>query len=110
MKVQPSYQQPIKDESRKLIWEGAIEHLTRGRGESRIISESYVRSLWEYSLKEVLRPYTSVKDLDSAVLEEWSTFARSEYGTRTPADLRIAYLSGPEPENDLSILLSLGVH
>ncbi len=110
MKVQPGYQQPIKEESRKLIWKGAIDHLTRGRAESRIISEQYVRNLWGYSLKKVLRPYTSVKNLNSGVLEEWCAFAASEYGTKSATDLRIAYLSGPEPENDLSILLSLGVH
>jgi hypothetical protein len=103
-KGQTSYQQPIKEESRRLIWKGAIDRLTHGRGESRIISEPYVRNLWEYSLNEVLRPYTGVKDLDSGVLEEWCQFAGSEYGTKAPSDLRIAYLSGPEPENDLSIL------
>jgi hypothetical protein len=110
MKIQPSYQQPIKEESRRLIWKGAIDRLTLDRAESRIISEHYVRSLWEYSLTKVLRPYTSIKTLNKEVLGEWCAFAASEYGTKSPSDLRIAYLSGPEPENDLSILLSLGVH
>jgi len=109
IKTPPSYQQPIKEESRRLIWKGAIDRLTGDRAESRIISEQYVRNLWEYSLEKVLRPYTSVKDLNSGVLEEWCAFATSEYGTKSPSDLRVAYLSGPEPENDMSILLSLGV-
>jgi hypothetical protein len=109
IKTPPSYQQPVKEESRRLIWKGAIDRLTRDRAESRIISEQYVRNLWEYSLTKVLRPYTRTKTLNNGVLEEWCGFAASEYGTKSASDLRIAYLSGPEPENDLSILLSLGV-
>lgn len=109
MNTQSRYQQPIKEESRRLIWKGAVDRLTRDRQESRIISEQYARNLWDYSLRNILRPYTSIKSLDNEVLEEWCTFAASEYGAKSTTDLRIAYLSGPEPENDLSILLSMGV-
>jgi hypothetical protein len=35
--------------------------------------------------------------------------ASQSYGTRKPSALRVVYLCGPEPENDLSVLLSLGV-
>jgi hypothetical protein len=69
-----------------------------------------MRNLWEYSKAQVLRPYTKLPELDDTVCEEWCAFANSSYGTRKASDLKIAYLSGPEPENDLSVLLSLGVH
>jgi len=109
VKIESGYQQPIKEESRRLIWKGAIDRLTRDRQGSRIISEQYARDLSDHSLRKVLRPYTSLKSLDKGVLEEWCSFAASEYGVKSTSDLRIAYLSGPEPENDLSILLSMGV-
>jgi hypothetical protein len=103
VKIESGYQQPIKEESRRLIWKGAIDRLTRDRQGSRIISEQYARDLSDHSLRKVLRPYTSLKSLDKGVLEEWCSFAASEYGVKSTSDLRIAYLSGPEPENDLSI-------
>ena len=109
-KARPTYKQSAKNKSRWLIWNEAIRRLTSDRAESRIISELYARKLWEYSLEKVLRPYRGIKQLDRRVLDEWCAFAQSQYGTRRPSDLRVAYLSGPEPENDLSILLELGVH
>ncbi|MBB5066602.1 hypothetical protein [Granulicella mallensis] len=47
--------------------------------------------------------------LDDTVLNQWCSYAKSCYGTKTPADLKIAYLSGSEPENDLIVLLDLGI-
>jgi hypothetical protein len=100
MTTQPSYRQPVKELSRKLIWKGAVDRLTVDRNNSRIVPEEYARQLWAYSLEKVLRPYTNIQQLDGGILDDWCAFAASEYGKRTAADLRIAYLSGPEPEND----------
>jgi len=43
------------------------------------------------------------------VLKRWRSYASSEYGTRLPRDLKIAYLCGPNPRNDLDCLVNLGV-
>jgi hypothetical protein len=43
------------------------------------------------------------------ILHEWLSFADERYSTRSARTLRVAYLCGPEPENDLRILTSLGV-
>lgn len=69
-----------------------------------------MRNLWEYSKVKVLRPYTAIQNLDNSVCDEWCSFAESSYGKRSASELKIAYLSGPEPENDLTVLLSLGIH
>ncbi|WP_155640886.1 hypothetical protein [Burkholderia pseudomultivorans] len=41
--------------------------------------------------------------------EDWLSYSESTYNTKSPSDLRVAYFSGPEPENDLAELLSLGI-
>lgn len=105
----PSYRQSVKETSRIQLWTNAVHRLTTGRAETRIISEGYMRNLWEYSKAKVLRPYTKTQDLDDGICDQWCAFANSSYGKLEASDLRIAYLSGPEPENDLSVLLSLGV-
>jgi hypothetical protein len=106
----PTYQQSVKEVSRLQLWTNAINRLTTDRAQTRIIPESYMRNLWEYSKTKVLRPYTNIQDLDDTVCDQWCAFANSSYGKREASDLKIAYLSGPEPENDLTVLLALGVH
>lgn len=105
----PSYHQSVKEASRVQLWTNAIHRLTTDRAETRIIPENYMRNLWEHSKTKVLRPYTNIQDLDDGVCDQWCAFADSSYGKREASDLKIAYLSGPEPENDLAVLLSLGV-
>jgi hypothetical protein len=46
---------------------------------------------------------------DPKDLASWRTFRAATIGTRTPADITVAYLAGPEPENDLDVLIELGV-
>lgn len=42
-------------------------------------------------------------------LESWRSFRLQVVGSRTSSEITVAYLAGPEPSNDLSVLLELGV-
>jgi hypothetical protein len=42
-------------------------------------------------------------------IRRWEHFYDSLLPPKTPAELRVAYLAGPRPENDLEVLMSLGV-
>lgn len=42
-------------------------------------------------------------------IASWETFHDTTIGTRKPSDITVAYLAGPEPENDFKMLLDLGV-
>lgn len=104
-----TYKQTIKDRSRRMLWQHAVETLTTKRSESRILSETYTRSLWNYCFDEFLQRYQMIQSYNPQRYEEWLQFANDVYETKRPADLRVGYFAGPEPENDLTILLELGV-
>lgn len=104
-----TYKQEIKQEAREKIWKHAVNTLTIEREDSKILNHEYVRNLWEYSFNDILIPNGYVSDVDNRILNNWIDFSYSIYGTKKPQDLKVAYLSGEEPENDIDILLRLGV-
>jgi len=104
-----SYKNIVKDKARRNLWERAVSVLTTNRSKARVLEESFARKLWDYCFDDYLLKYGVVERSNKHFLESWCSFARNVYNSRTPGDLRVAYLSGPEPENDLQTLLDLGV-
>ncbi|AHG77331.1 hypothetical protein [Mannheimia varigena] len=105
-----TYKQDVKEKSRMSLWKHSINALTRKRNESRIIKSSYIYSLWEYIWKEVLsQDSKTFEKLTNEYIKPWEDFSNSCYKSTNAKDLKIAYFSGPEPENDLETLLNLGV-
>lgn len=102
------YKQRQKQRSRRILWEYAVERITTNRNETRILREDYVQNLWEYACQRLLK-YNLVDEINTTFLESWFRFASSVYRSILPEDIRVAYLCGPEPENDLEILIDLGV-
>ena len=98
-----TYKQPVKEKSRKIIWEHAVENLTSKREESQILNKEYLTKLADYI------KYRSGWELVSAELDNYLQFVDISYGKKTPDLLKVAFLCGPEPENDVQVLLSLGI-
>lgn len=51
------YKQPVKELSRRIIWEHSVETLTSRRNENCILNASYMEHLWlycKYSVKAIL--------------------------------------------------------
>ena len=104
------YKEKSKDKVRNEALKYGIETLTVGRTESTIARRSYVRDI-----KGCLLEKGSVSDkayarelLDTEILH-WESFYDSIVGRRSPAELRVAYLSGPNPENDMEVLIQHGI-
>jgi hypothetical protein len=106
------YTQSVKNQSRGSLWQHAVKSLTSNRGNSRILAEKRMKALWNHVWNKVIQVGVDVSfsqnDIDK-YFDGWAEFADSCYGTKNPNELRVAYFSGPEPENDLSELLKLGV-
>ncbi len=100
-----TYTQDIKEQSRVEIWTKAIKKLTVEREQHRILKPNYIRRLWDYAFDEVIPNYSP----DENFVESWSKFSDNLYETKLPQQLKVAYFCGPEPENDLEIMLGLGV-
>lgn len=100
-----TYKQDVKEKSRIEIWTKAIKKLTVDRDMQRILKPNYIRRLWDYAFDEVI--YNEKPD--EKFIESWTNFSNNLYENKQPQQLKIAYFCGPEPENDLEIMIGLGV-
>lgn len=98
-----TYKQTTKDHSRRSIWEHAVKSLTTNRVDSRIIDTSYLRKLADYVESQ------SGWMLNMLELSDYVDFIDITYGKKHPNAIKVAFFCGPEPENDVEVLLSLGV-
>lgn len=107
-----TYTQPVKATSRTQLWKHAVQTLTAKRASARILEPAYMEALWRFAWDEVLSRVMDIEEHRSLIRDYfnyWLAFSENSYGTRSPDELRVAYFSGPEPENDLKELLELGV-
>jgi hypothetical protein len=107
-----SYKQDSKEKSREELWRHAISAVTVARKSSRVLNLEYLETLWNYAWDDVLSHVLDVSKERHRIAEyfaNWAEYSESCYSEKSPKDLRVAYFSGPEPENDLRILLSLGI-
>ena len=98
-----TYKQPVKERSRELIWNHAVETLTSRRNDNRILNTNYMEHLWLYCQQWL------EEKLDTAIFEKWKEFADICYGQKRPEELKVAFFCGNEPENDVKHLLNLGI-
>ena len=108
----PTYQQAIKDEARRFVLGRAVTTLTTDRDRSVIVAVPEFDEALEYAISFLERHNLAQPLLRPDLVRhaaEWRGLHKSVVGSKTPADLRVLYLSGPEPQNDLSVLLELGV-
>jgi hypothetical protein len=106
-----TYRQPEKERVRQRILRHAVEVLTVRRTDTPIVRATELRAVVEYALGEL--EAGGISDLRASVLDElerWISWQRTRVQRRTAAELRIVYLCGPEPLNDLRVLLELGVN
>jgi hypothetical protein len=106
-----TYTQHVKGQVRRRVLEQAVATLTTGRDHAPVVRSDEFRETLEYTavfLRQFAVSQGWVKDLESEA-EQWMDFYSTEVGRRVPRDLKVLYLCGPEPINDLEVLLSLGI-
>ena len=108
---QPTYNQPVKQEVRQQVLKHAVSCLTSERSLTSIVRENEFQQTIEYA-ESLLRKLPSaipwLNNISGDALQ-FLEFHKSQIGCRHPRDLRVLYLAGPEPVNDLEVLLSLGI-
>lgn len=105
-----TYGQPLKTEVRTRILKHAVESLTTARSEAPTVTLSHFEGMYDYCRRFIGKHgrYDIEKACRPAV-NQWTGLHSSKVGHRKPSDLSILYLCGPEPLNDLEVLVSLGV-
>ncbi|MBW9088155.1 class I SAM-dependent methyltransferase [Rhizobium wenxiniae] len=106
----PSYNQPTKDQARRLSLTHAVQLVTSRRDAAAIVPSDHPERVREALLNsEIEGDQLAGEACEDEDLISWRTFRASAIGTRKPDEITIAYLAGPEPQNDLGVLLELGV-
>jgi hypothetical protein len=107
---QVSYDQPTKNDARRLALSHAVELITSRRENAAIVPADHTKRIRDHLLQDecygdrAVALACKLKDLES-----WRSFRLQAVGSRAPSEITVAYLAGPEPSNDLSVLLELGV-
>ncbi len=106
-----SYKQEKKEGARNRIWEKAIANLTTEKDNNLIISEAKVRKMWRYTFNESVhtKEFSDTNNIDDSFLNDFCDYIHRTNPPKRAEDLKIIYFCGPEPENDLKILIELGV-
>jgi hypothetical protein len=107
-----NYDQESKNKVRELMLGKAIAALTTGRHESELIARDELRVTFNYYLDLIEKACRSDRFRAPAEneLREWMEFDASCNSSRTASDLKVLYLCGPSPANDLGVLLEHGVN
>lgn len=109
-----SYRQGSKNAVRKRMLQRAVSCLTTDRSHATVIQSDELSETVEWFANQLprIRELHDGENLRHATfceLEEWLAFQVVTVGTRTAAELKVLYLCGPEPLNDLSVLTELGI-
>lgn len=105
-----TYTQIEKNIIRKKVLSKSIHLLTNKRYASTCVRFDYPRNVLEYFLdQEGGDIYNEVKDIDIKILVEWEKFYNSIIKYKSINELKVCYLSGPQPSNDFNEFISLGI-
>lgn len=106
----PSYDQPTKDKARRLSLTHAVELVTSRRDAAAIVPSDHPERVREALLNSKSEgDQLAGEACEDEDLISWRTFRAAAIGTRKPGEITVAYLAGPEPQNDLALLMELGV-
>ena len=105
-----NYQQKEKIIARFSVLEEAVKCLTENRYKSTVASKYYVRNVYQY-IHTHGTPYDKqvVDYLSEETITRWENFYDSITQTKKPKNLKVAYLAGANPANDLKVLMDLGI-
>lgn len=106
-----TYDQPTKVRARTLALSHAVELLTKRRENAAVIPKDYVTRVKKTLCERVNTFDADIAEVcDERLIEDWETLWDSKVGRKSPSEITVAYLAGPEPLNDFRELIRLGVH
>ena len=95
-----------------MVFEQAVRCLTTERKTSACVQRDHVERVWQqlHETAEAQHLFTS-KEREEITKEiiGWERFYDSQIQERKPSDLRVCYLGGDNPINDLEVLVKNGV-
>ncbi len=103
------YREAVKDTARRSVLEKSIIALTNDRSITTIASRDYVRKVKENLTSQDSDRVYYANQLRDETITRWECFYDSMVSSKKASELKVAYLSGPNPENDLTEMTNLGI-
>jgi hypothetical protein len=99
-----------KQKARNEALKFAVQTLTTDRHKSTVARRTYVRDIKNYLQKTGTSGDIEIASLlTEKEINRWESFYDSSIRIKSSKELRVAYLSGPNPENDIEVLVKNGV-
>lgn len=104
------YSQTTKNKARNTVINSAVERLTKERRSSTLANREYVRAAKHHILNSD-NPSDAqyAKLLTDETISRWEKFYDTVIQSKDASTLKVAYLSGPNPENDLKVFCEAGI-
>jgi hypothetical protein len=105
-----SYKQPVKERVRRRLFRHAIHTLSSKRDLATIVRPTELRALVDYAGEILRQGGHDIRNELNKELTTWLEWRATQVKPKRADELRVIYLCGPEPLNDLHILMQLGVN
>ena len=102
------YNQEVKNHCRNRLIQHAVKSLTTERDTSVCVQRNHVREVWNKYEKRMYLTPNNLALIDEEI-RNWERFHDSRLQKKEPSDLRVCYISGPNPINDLEVFIDNGV-
>lgn len=104
------YKEPVKNKVRGQVLKHAVCALTEQRTSSPLVSEEYFSHTLDYACRFIKRHgQFDLTEIIQPFVEYWLALHESRVSTRRPTDLHALILCGPNPLNDFTALMELGI-
>ncbi|MDY3203916.1 MAG: hypothetical protein RBR70_02430 [Arcobacter sp.] len=100
------YNQEEKNIVREQSLKNAINSLTKNRKKSTLATKDYLKNAKGHLIN---KDNPIINYLDDETVIRWEKFYDSIVERKKPSDLKVAYLCGPNPLNDLQIMVEMGI-
>lgn len=107
MKVE--YTEPAKILARQRVIDSTIATLTADRSSATLCRRTYVREIRDALVTRSGYDAVVAARLTNETIERWEGFYDSVTQSREAKNLKVAYLCGPNPENDLRVFCAAGI-
>lgn len=104
-----SYSEPQKLLARQQVIKSAIGALTTDRTQATLCRRTYVREVRDTLVDRGGHDAAAARQLTNETIDRWEAFYDSIAQTRDAKNLKVAYLCGPAPENDLHVFCAAGI-
>jgi len=117
MNDSPNYNEPIKNSVRESLINHAIKHLTTSRKSSYLVQEKWIDHVTNHFIDVLIPQLFKQRRFNkeefttrfNQTYSKWKDFYKTHYKSKNTKELKVLYLSGPQPQNDLDILLNKGI-